>query len=255
MTEIGQSNRSASMTGRPNILLITTDQQHWAALGVHTPMLATPNLDRLGREGMRFDRAYCPNPLCSPSRSSIVTGTYPSTHGCWTIGTKLADDARTIGHVLGAAGYQTSLLGKAHFQPLASTPDQVSLEAPPTLRDLDFWRGFTGPYYGFDTVQLLRNHADEGLVGQHYALWMEDQGLTDWRDFFRDEQNHGPAREHSWDLPASSTTRPSSPRRRSSPSTAPGPTVSRSSAGPASPTRTRPTWCPSPGPRCTTRRR
>jgi arylsulfatase A-like enzyme len=197
---IGQPTPSTSP--RPNILLITTDQQHWAALGCHTPVLRTPNLDRLGRDGIRFDRAYCANPLCSPSRSSIITGTYPSTHGCWTIGTKLADDARTIGHLLGSAGYQTSLSGKAHFQPLASTPEQVSLEAPPTLRDLDFWRGFTGPYYGFDTVQLVRNHADEGWVGQHYALWMEERGLGDWREHFRDEQNRGPAREHSWDLPA-----------------------------------------------------
>jgi len=204
MTETGQHvlPSSPGAPRRPNILLITTDQQHWAALGAHTPMLRTPNLDRLGREGTGFGRAYCANPLCSPSRSSIITGTYPSTHGCWTIGTKLAEDARTIGQLLGSAGYQTSLLGKAHFQPLASTPDQVSLEAPPTLRDLDFWRGFTGPYYGFDTIQLLRNHADEGLVGQHYALWMEHRGLADWRDYFRDEQNLGPRREHSWDLPA-----------------------------------------------------
>jgi len=53
----------------PNILLITTDQQHHAAIGAATRMLKTPAIDRLASEGMLFTRAYCTNPLCSPSRS------------------------------------------------------------------------------------------------------------------------------------------------------------------------------------------
>ncbi|MGH2613601.1 MAG: sulfatase family protein [Thermomicrobiales bacterium] len=187
---------------RPNILLITTDQQHFSALGVRNPLIKTPNLDRLAAAGAVFDRAYCPNPLCSPSRSSIITGQYPSTHGCWTIGTKLDDDYPTVGRLFSDAGYQTTLIGKAHFQPLASTPDQTSLEAPPTLRDLDFWRSFNGPYYGFDRIELARNHGDEAWAGQHYALWMEENGLHNWRDFFQgdDAENDSP-RVHTWDLP------------------------------------------------------
>lgn len=186
---------------RPNILLITTDQQHYQALGISNHVLATPNLDRLAAEGTVFDRAYCANPLCSPSRSSIITGQYPSTHGCWTIGTKLDESRPTLGSYLHEAGYATSLIGKAHFQPLASTPEQTSLEAPPTLRDLDFWAGFHGPYYGFDHIELARNHADEGWVGQHYALWMEENGLSTWRDHFRGPDNAGAGRRYAWDLP------------------------------------------------------
>ncbi|MBH0084564.1 sulfatase [Salinibacterium sp. SWN167] len=188
------------MSKNPNILLITTDQQHFDALGSRTPLLKTPNLDRLGEAGVVLDRAYCPNPLCSPSRSSIITGQYPSLHGCWTIGTKLDEDKQTVGEILGAAGYSTTLIGKAHFQPLASQPDQTSLEAMPTLRDLDFWRSFTGPYYGFDHIELARNHADERWAGQHYALWMQDKGLTNWRDYFQNDDGSNP-RRHSWDLP------------------------------------------------------
>jgi len=188
---------------RPNILLISTDQQHHRALGLHTPVLRTPAIDGLARDGARFDRAYCPNPLCSPSRSSIITGKYPSTHGCWTIGTKLDEAEQTVGALLGAAGYATSLIGKAHFQPLASEPGQTSLECQPTLRDLDFWRGFTGPYYGFDHVELARNHADESHVGQHYAIWMQDRGFTNWRDYFQrwPADSDEPRRKHRWDLP------------------------------------------------------
>lgn len=186
---------------KPNILLITTDQQHFSCLGVRNPQLKTPNLDRLAAQGALFDRAYCPNPLCSPSRSSIITGQYPSTHGCWTIGTKLDEERRTLGGYLSEAGYDTTLVGKAHFQPLRSVPEQSSLEAPPTLRDLDFWRDFRGPYYGFDRISLARNHADESWAGQHYALWMEAGGLKNWRDYFQNDEGTVPARKHSWDLP------------------------------------------------------
>lgn len=191
------------MTRAPNVLLVTSDQQHHAAIGAHTPMLRTPALDRLGAEGMRADRAYCNNPLCSPSRSTIITGLYPSWHGCWTLGTKLDENIPTIGDLYSAAGYDTSLIGKAHFQQLVSTPQQPSLESQPLLRDLDFWRTFSGPYYGFDHVELARNHADEAHVGQHYAIWMEQNGFPQWRDHFRAwPPDDAPQRRHSWDLPA-----------------------------------------------------
>jgi arylsulfatase A-like enzyme len=169
------------MGPRPNILLITTDQQHFSALGAVNPKISTPNLDRLCRAGTRFDRAYCPNPVCTPSRASIITGQYPSHHGAWTIGVNLSEDVVTLPSLLSEAGYRTALIGKAHFQSLAPP----SLESQPTLRDLDFWRGFHGPWYGFGHIELARNHADESHVGQHYAIWMEDNGLADWRDYFQ----------------------------------------------------------------------
>lgn len=169
---------------KPNILLITSDQQHWTTLGVINPHIKTPNLDRLARMGTRFDRAYCPNPTCTPTRASLITGMYPSQHGAWSLGTKLREDLPTIGSLLGAEGYATHLIGKAHFQPLASKPDQTSIECQPVLRDLDFWRDFNGPWYGFDRVELARNHADESHAGQHYAIWLEEHGLHDWQEYF-----------------------------------------------------------------------
>ncbi|MBW4839186.1 MAG: sulfatase-like hydrolase/transferase, partial [Paenibacillaceae bacterium] len=60
------------MSSRPNILLITSDQQHWNTIGAFQPEISTPNLDRLTREGTTFGRAYCPNPTCTPSRSSMI---------------------------------------------------------------------------------------------------------------------------------------------------------------------------------------
>lgn len=190
------------MSNAPNILLITSDQQHWNTLGASNPEISTPNLDRLAREGTVFSRAYCPNPTCTPSRSSIVTGMYPSQHGAWTLGTKLLEDRHTVGEDFKQAGYRTALVGKAHFQPLKSTEQYPSLEAYPVLQDLDYWRRFNGPFYGFDHVELARNHTNEAHVGQHYALWMEEQGCANWRDYFLPPTGTmDPAVTYKWPIP------------------------------------------------------
>jgi len=195
---------------RPNILLITSDQQHASTLGSVNDRIKTPALDRLCAEGVRFDRAYCPNPTCTPTRASMITGMYPSQHGAWSLGTKLFEDVPTVGGMLSEAGYFTALVGKAHFQPLATAEGMESLECQPLLRDLDFWRGFTGPWYGFDHVEVARNHGDESHAGQHYAIWMEAKGLGDWRHYFRDwphvdrekdRQRYYDADARRWSLP------------------------------------------------------
>ncbi|NIK75135.1 putative sulfatase [Paenibacillus castaneae] len=169
---------------KPNILLITSDQQHWNTIGAFNHELSTPNLDRLVNEGTTFNRAYCPNPTCTPTRASIITGMYPSQHGAWTLGTKLLEDRHTIGEDFSKAGYQTALVGKAHFQPLRGSDEYPSLESYPLLQDLPFWKDFHGPFYGFDHVELARNHTNEAHIGQHYALWMEEKGCMNWRDYF-----------------------------------------------------------------------
>lgn len=171
-------------TKKPNILLITSDQQHWNTIGAFNKEIHTPNLDRLVREGMTFNRAYCPNPTCTPSRASIITGMHPSQHGAWTLGTKLLEDRHTVGEDFKDAGYKTALIGKAHFQQLVTTEEYPSLEAYPVLQDLEFWREYKDSFYGFDHVELARNHVNEAHVGQHYALWMEEKGCTNWRDYF-----------------------------------------------------------------------
>ncbi len=169
---------------RTNILFITTDQHHWTAMGYRNPEVQTPNLDRLVAGGTTFHRAYTVNPTCTPTRASWITGMYPSQHGAYSLGTKLLEDVPTVGEAFQQHGYRTALVGKAHFQPLIGSDEYPSLEAYPTLHDLDFWRGFHGPFYGFDHVELARNHTDEAHVGQHYALWLQEKGCPNWRDYF-----------------------------------------------------------------------
>lgn len=169
-----------------NYLLITSDQQHFMTMGYNNPQIKTPNLDRLAAGGLVSDRAYCPNPTCTPTRASMITGTYPSQHGAWTLGTKLPDDTQTLGDILLENGYSTTLIGKAHFQPLASTDEYPSLESYPLMQDLDFWKNYHKKFYGFETIELLRNHTTESHVGQHYAIWLEEKGFSNWRDFYLD---------------------------------------------------------------------
>ncbi len=186
---------------RPNILLITSDQQHWNTLGVLNPEIKTPNLDRLAAEGTLYNRAYCPNPTCTPTRSSMITGKYPAQHGAFSLGMKLPEHEPTVGAVFQQNGYHSTLIGKAHFQQLDGTEEFPSLEAYPTLQDLDFWHNFYGPFYGFDHIELARNHTDEAHVGQHYALWMEEKGLPNWRDYYRPPTGNNDSQHRKWLIP------------------------------------------------------
>ncbi|MCC2683213.1 MAG: sulfatase [Paenibacillaceae bacterium] len=187
---------------KTNILLITSDQQHWNTIGAFNEQIHTPNLDRLAREGTLFNRAYCPNPTCTPTRASIITGLYPSQHGAWTLGTKLMEDVHTVGEDFMQAGYRTALVGKAHFQPTVSTEQYPSIESRPLLQDLEFWRNFKQPFYGFEHVELTRNHTNESLVGQHYAIWLEEKGCSNWCDYFTPPTGTMDKRaEHAWGIP------------------------------------------------------
>ncbi len=169
---------------KPNILLITSDQQHWDTIGRFNKEVKTPNLDRLAKMGTTFNRAYCPNPTSTPSRASIITGMYPSQHGAWALGTKAPDDIETLGDILLEEGYRTSLIGKAHFHPLRTTEEFSSLESYPIMQDLEFWKNFNEKWYGFEHIELTRNHVTESHVGQHYAIWLEENGCENWKDYF-----------------------------------------------------------------------
>ena len=199
MTE--SHRKRGTVSDRPNILLITSDQQHWNTLGCQNPEIQTPHLDRLAAEGTLFTRAYCPNPTCTPTRASIITGLYPSQHGAYSLGTKLLESVHTVGEDFQAAGYRTALVGKAHFQPLRGTEEYPSLESYPIMQDLDFWRKFHGPFYGFEHVELARNHTDEAHVGQHYAIWMEENGCLNWRDYFRPPTGNNDSQKRKWLIP------------------------------------------------------
>jgi len=107
---------------RPNLLFLFSDQHARRVAGCYGDLAApTPRLDRLASEGVTFDNAYCPSPLCVPSRMSMLTGRHPFEQECWTNDDYLRSDAATWLHAAGAAGYRPVLAGRLH----SMGPDQL----------------------------------------------------------------------------------------------------------------------------------
>src|SRR5262245_38754510 len=86
---------------RRSILVITTDQQRFDSLGINGGRIArTPTLDALGRAGISYHRAHVQNVVCMPSRSTMLTGQHPRTHGVIANGVPLPADAPSVAAVL-----------------------------------------------------------------------------------------------------------------------------------------------------------
>ncbi|MBW8035557.1 MAG: sulfatase [Planctomycetes bacterium] len=113
----------AKIDQRPNIIYIMSDDHALEAISCYGSWLKdyakTPNIDRIAKEGMRFDNVCCNNSICSPSRASIITGQYSHKNGVKVLRGKINEDSPCFPAELQKAGYQTMLYGKWH---LASEP-------------------------------------------------------------------------------------------------------------------------------------
>jgi N-acetylglucosamine-6-sulfatase len=110
------SAADAPRPGRPNIILIVTDDHRYDAAGfLGHPYLETPNLDRMSRGGAVFENAFVTTSLCSPSRASILTGRYAHRHGVIDNYTVVPPGLETFPRFLRDAGYRTAFIGKWHM--------------------------------------------------------------------------------------------------------------------------------------------
>ena len=120
---MGRPSFAKAVKGKPNIIYIMADDHALEAISCYGTLLKdyakTPNLDRIGNEGMRFNNVCCNNSICSPSRASILTGQYSHANGVRGLGGKINDDSPWFSTQLQKVGYQTAAFGKWH---LASTP-------------------------------------------------------------------------------------------------------------------------------------
>lgn len=138
----------APMVGRadaPDVILLVCDQMQAQRLGAGTPSI-TPHLDALAQSGARFDRAFCSNAQCTPSRASLQTGLYPHEAGVMVIygfgdhTGHIGPEHTTVAQVFSGAGYSTALFGKSHFgYPLRGLGYQSGNErgGGPSLAEVD----------------------------------------------------------------------------------------------------------------------
>ncbi len=104
------------MPTRPNILFIMSDDHAAHAMSCYGSRInKTPNLDRIANEGMRLDRCFCTNSICTPSRATILTGTYNHVNGVTTLDTPMDAGLQTFPKLLRESGYQTAVFGKWHL--------------------------------------------------------------------------------------------------------------------------------------------
>ena len=158
----------AQTAARPkNVLLLMSDQHRRDCLGVEgNPYARTPNLDALARSGVHFGAAYCSNPVCTPSRASLLTGLYTHHHQAWNNTTPWPFERKTVAHYFGRAGYMTALIGKMHFVDAQTHGFDYRL-------DFNDWFQFLGPKTKLYADELSRANSGSGLP-QIDDLWRDE---------------------------------------------------------------------------------
>lgn len=138
---------------RPNVVLIHTDQQRWDTIAANgNRIIKTPNLDRLAARSVNFTNCYAQNPVCMPSRISLMTGRYCSSLRITHMAVTVPQDTTAIQHLFARSGYRTGLIGKLHYLPHSNRRHNRP-----------------HPNYGFDHVEL----SDEpGCYDDAYRAWV-----------------------------------------------------------------------------------
>lgn len=160
---------------KPNIIMITTDQQRFDTVGAKAPsFLRTPHYDWLSREGIEFTSAYSDCPLCVPSRVSIMAGKQTFTHGMNLNGETSSVMGRdeTLPTILNNSGYQTAAIGKMHFGPQRSRHGFQEMIIPE-----DYYREMEKS--GSD-VKPMRHGLGQNEIYPTMATVPESRTLTSW---------------------------------------------------------------------------
>ncbi len=156
-------------TKRPNVLFILCDDIRWNALScAGHPALKTPNIDRLAKEGVRFENMFCTTSLCSPSRASILTGLYAHGHGVRDNFTELPSNLTHWPQRLREEGYETAYMGKWHMGEDNDMPRW----------GFDYFATHKGQGKYFDTEWNLGGKERKVLKG-YYTTVVTDMAL-DW---------------------------------------------------------------------------
>jgi iduronate 2-sulfatase len=136
---------TAAGAERPNVLLICVDDLKPLLHGYGTPLIQSPSIDRLAARGVLFDRAFCNQAVCAPSRNSLMTGLRPQTIGIYDLGTNFRNavpEAVTVAQYFQRHGYRTEAVGKIMHVGHGNHEDPASWSVP-------HWGPKTGPAGGY----------------------------------------------------------------------------------------------------------
>lgn len=160
---------------RPNILFIFSDDHAYQAISAYgdaRKLIETPNIDRIGKEGMRFDRCLVPNSICGPSRATVLTGKYSHKNGFFNNegSNRFNGEQPHVAKYLQAAGYQTAVIGKWHlvsdptgFDHWHILPGQGRYYNPPMIRN-----GVRAPITGY-TTDIITDLCEDWLKNRDAA--------------------------------------------------------------------------------------
>lgn len=195
--------------GAPNVLVILWDDVGFAQFGCYGSPIATPNVDRLAAQGLRYSNFHVA-PVCSPTRAALLTGRNPHRVGVAGIAEfangqpnsrgGLTRDAGTIAEYLRAAGYSTFAVGKWHLTPMTELNTGASSDHWPTGRGFDHFYGFTGGETNPWAPELFRDrerlkhpptlpdgspkHSEVDLTDHALAFLAEQHATTPDKPFF-----------------------------------------------------------------------
>ncbi len=143
---------------KPNIVFYFSDQQRFDTCGCYGQTLPiTPNLDLLAQEGVRFEMAFTPQPVCGPCRAIFQTGLYPTTTGCFRNNIALPLDVKTVADYYHEHGYETAYIGKWHLASNGDLESKPAIDYQRSAVPLQRRGGYKGFWRASDVLEFTSN--------------------------------------------------------------------------------------------------
>lgn len=165
---------------RYNIIFYFSDQQRWDTCGCYgQPLNITPTLDFLAGQGVKFENAFSPQPVCGPCRALFQTGKYPTETGCFRNNIMLPPGVKTLAEYIEEAGYETAYIGKWHLASDGELEKKPLIDHTVTAVPRKYRGGYTGFWRAADVLEFT-SHGYDGYV------FDEDDNRIDFKGYRAD---------------------------------------------------------------------
>ena len=184
-----------------NILLITSDQQHWNTLGFANKELFDSEPGQTRPRGHTLYESVLHESDVHAVQGLYYNGAVSSQHGAWSLGTKLSEDIPTIGDSLSRAGFRTALVGKRIFSRLRARTSIRHLSHIRSCRTWTFGGNFTGRFTGSITLSWLETTRTKPTWASTTLTGLKIMAGDNWRDYFRTPTGNNDSQKRKWLIP------------------------------------------------------